>query len=115
MPMWQLDLYGFRPILSDTFVIFGSVYYAHTEESLWFGRVVECRLLRSRVQTYVRQYASSASEIAVSSIGSEPSERSRKGRRLKGEWDLERGQPLEELRRLGGCGLEPRWAVAILL
>lgn len=56
--MWQLDLYGFRPILSDTFVIFGSVYYAHTEGCYihpWFGRVVECRLLRSRVQTYVRQ------------------------------------------------------------
>lgn len=58
---------------------------------------VFCDRARMYRRTSVRKYAS---EIAVSSIGSEPSERSRKGRRLRGNGDLERGQPLEELRRL---------------
>lgn len=70
-----------------------------------------CGMLSSAIRhayTDICQYASIyASEITVSSIGSEPSERSRKGRRLRGNGTLSAVSHWKRLRRLGGCDLEP--------
>jgi len=84
MPIY-LDSYS-TGVGCVTFVTFGSVYTVrttHTGLVLVYWNAVFCDRMYRR--TSVRKYAS---EIAVSSIGSEPSERSRKGRRLRGNGTL---------------------------